>query len=51
MNRRRLYKDGDSFTHTKEGKPKGVIVQFSGNNTVEYKYPPLYITKEEFDVV
>ena len=45
-----FYKDGDSFTHTKEGKSKGVIVQFSGNNTVEYKYPPLYITKEEFDV-
>ena len=42
-------KDG-TFIKTKEGKYKGIILQFYDGDEPIYKYPPFQISKEEFDV-
>ena len=41
--------DGESFNRTKDGKRKGIIVQFSGNDEVYYEYPKIEGTKKEFE--
>lgn len=38
-----------SFTETKDGKMKGIIIHFQGKEPV-YKYSPIGLTKEEFDI-
>ena len=42
-------KDGDSFTKTAVGYRKGILVQFYHNEKPHYEYPPVDISKEEFD--
>ena len=40
-----------TFTETKDGKLKGVFILFFDNdNNPYYEYPPLKLTKQEFDV-
>ena len=41
--------DGDSFTHTKNNKRKGIIIRFYDGEQPIYKYPPVDISREEFD--
>ena len=41
-------KDGD-FIKTKDGKLKGIIIQFYGDGQPVYKYPPLECSRKEFD--
>jgi len=38
-----------TFTETKDGKMKGILIHFQGKEPV-YKYAPVGIAKEEFDV-
>ena len=38
-----------SFTQTKDGKMKGILIHFQGSEPV-YKYAPIGLTKEEFDI-
>jgi len=38
-----------SFTETKDGKMKGILIHFQGKEPV-YKYAPIGLTKEEFDI-
>ena len=42
-------KDGD-FQYTKDGKLKGVMIQFYHNTKPYYEYAPINSTKEEFDI-
>ena len=42
--------DGDSFTHTKNNKRKGIIIRFYDGEQPIYKYPPVDISKEEFEI-
>jgi len=37
-----------TFTETKDGKMKGIIIHFQGKEPI-YKYAPIGLTKEEFD--
>ena len=48
-NEEEFVQDGDSFTRTKDGKMKGVIVQFYDKNEPHYEYPEIDITEKEFD--
>ena len=41
--------DGDSFTRTSNNKRKGIIIRFYDGEQPIYKYPPVDLTKEEFD--
>ena len=38
--------DGDTFTHTKNNKRKGIIIRFYDREQPVYKYPPVDISKE-----
>ena len=49
-NEEEFVQDGDSFTRTKDGKMKGVIVQFYDKNEPHYEYPEIDITEKEFDI-
>ena len=49
-NEEEFLKDGDSFTRTKEGKMKGIIIQFYDGNEPIYEYPPVDISQKEFDI-
>ena len=42
--------DGDSFTRTAKNKRKGIIIRFYDGEQPVYKYPPVDISKEEFDI-
>ena len=42
-------KDGDSFIKTEVGMRKGIMIQFYYNEKPHYEYPPVDITKKEFD--
>ena len=42
--------DGDSFTRTAKNKRKGMIIRFYDGEQPVYKYPPVDISKEEFDI-
>ena len=42
--------DGDSFTRTANNKRKGMIIRFYDGEQPVYKYPPVDISKEEFDI-
>ena len=41
--------DGDSFTRNANGKRKGIIIQFFHNEKPHYEYPPVDVSKSEFD--
>mgnify|MGYP001183996402 CR=1 FL=1 len=41
--------DGDSFTRTSNNKRKGIIIRFYDGEQPIYKYPPVDLTKEEFN--
>jgi len=41
--------DGDSFTRTANNKRKGIIIRFYDGEQPIYKYPPVDISKEEFN--
>lgn len=41
--------DGDSFTRTASNKRKGIIIRFYDGEQPIYKYPPVDLSKEEFD--
>ena len=41
--------DGDSFTRTSNNKRKGIIIRFYDGEQPIYKYPPVDLTKDEFD--
>ena len=46
-----FYNDmGDKFSRNKEGKRIGVIIQFYDGSNPIYKYPPIDITKKEYDI-
>ena len=49
-NEEEFLKDGDSFTRTKEGKMKGVIIQFYDGSEPIYEYPPVDISQKDFDI-
>ena len=38
-----------TFTETKDGKMKGILIHFQGKDPV-YKYAPIGLTNEEFDI-
>jgi putative phage-type endonuclease len=42
-------KDGDSFIKTARGLRKGIMIQFYYSEKPHYEYPPVDITKKEFD--
>ena len=42
--------DGDSFTRTANNKRKGIIIRFYDGEQPVYKYPPVDISKEEFNI-
>jgi putative phage-type endonuclease len=42
-------KDGDSFIKTEVGMRKGIMIQFYYLEKPHYEYPPVDITKKEFD--
>ena len=48
-NEEEFLEDGDTFTRTKDGKMKGIIIQFYDNNEPVYEYPEIDLSKEEFD--
>ena len=39
-----------SFTTTTDGKRKGIIIRYFDNKEPIYEYPPLNISKQDFDV-
>jgi hypothetical protein len=41
--------DGDTFTRTKSDKRKGIIIRFYDGEQPVYKYPPVDISKDEFE--
>ena len=41
--------DGDTFTRTANNKRKGIIIRFYDGEQPIYKYPPVDISKEEFN--
>ena len=41
--------DGDTFTRTSNNKRKGIIIRFYDGEQPIYKYPPVDLTKEQFD--
>ena len=41
--------DGETFTRTKKNTRKGIIIQFYYNDKPHYEYPPVDISKKEFD--
>lgn len=41
--------DGDTFTRTANNKRKGIIIRFYDGEQPIYKYPPVDLSKEEFD--
>ena len=44
------YKLDGSFTHTKEGNEKGIILYYCDNNIPVYEYKPLLIDETEYDL-
>jgi putative phage-type endonuclease len=38
-----------SFTETNDGKMKGIYLYFQKNNAPHYEYPPLHLTKEQYE--
>ena len=42
-------KDGDSFIRTANNNRKGVLIQFYYNEKPHYEYPPVDMTKKDFD--
>lgn len=45
-----FYKDGESFTRTADGKRKGIIIQFFYNDKPHYEYPPVDISKNDYEI-
>lgn len=43
------FNEDGTFTKTKDGKMKGILIHFQGKEPI-YKYAPIGLTKEEFDV-
>ena len=43
--------DGNKFNKTKDDKLKGVIIRFFDGNEPVYKYPPLNLNKEQFELL
>ena len=41
--------DGDTFTRTANNKRKGIIIRFYDGEQPIYKYPPVDLSKDEFD--
>ena len=48
-NKEEFLEDGDTFTHTKKNKRKGIIIRFYDGEQPIYKYPPVDVSREEFD--
>ena len=48
-NEEEFYKDGDSFTRNSKDKRKGIMIMFNDGVEPIYKYPPVDISKKEFD--
>ena len=46
-NEEEFLQDG-TFTHSHDGKPKGIMIFFNNDNNLYYEYAPLYINKEDF---
>ena len=44
-----FYNDGKSFHLNSENKRKGIIVQFYNDSKPVYKYPPINISKKDFE--
>ena len=48
-NEEAFYNDGHSFTRRENNKRKGIMVQFYHNEKPYYEYPPVDISKQEFE--
>ena len=44
-----FYNDGEEFNKTADGKMKGIYIYFQKDGFPHYEYPPLHLSKEEFE--